>query len=274
MVLSISAQVCGTLEVMTDEELLEVYDREVRGSFPHRLPDGWVGEQDGPLTRCLTPRGRGFCMLTADASGLSSAQLRELVARTFGFYGQHGGGFEWKTFDHDRDDLRPLLVQHGAEPEAAEALVLGAAAALARDTELPAGLRVRTVTSRVDLDRVAALESHVWAQDWSWLADDLQARLASPTPVEVLLVEDHGEAVSAAWLVPLAGTQVAGLWGGSTLPTYRRRGIYRALVSRRARLALERGYSTLQVDASDESRPILERLGLHTVGRTVPYVTA
>jgi GNAT superfamily N-acetyltransferase len=259
---------------MTREALLDVYDREVRASFPDRLPDGWVSEQDGPLTRCLTRQGRGFSMLTADASGLTAAQLRGLVARTFGFYEEHGRGFEWKTFDHDRGDLRPLLVQHGARPEPAEALVLGEAAAVAGDRELPAGLTVRAVTSRADLDRVAALESQVWAQDWSWLADDLQARLAGPAPVEVLLVEDQGAAVSAAWLVPLGGTQVACLWGGSTLAAYRGRGIYRALVSRRAHLALERGYSTLQVDASDDSRPILERLGLHTVGRTVPYVTA
>jgi hypothetical protein len=102
----------------------------------------------------------------------------------------------------------------------------------------------------------------------------LQARLTCPAPVEVLLVEDQGAAVSAAWLVPQAGTQVAGLWGGSTLPAYRERGIYGALVFRRAHLALERRYSTLQIDASDDSRPILERLGLHTLGRTVSYVTA
>jgi hypothetical protein len=32
------------------------------------------------------------------------------------------------------------------------------------------------------------------------------------------------------------------------------------------------GYRILQVDASDESRPILERLGLHVVGGTTPYL--
>ena len=46
---------------MTPEELLDLYDREVRGSFPDRLPAGWVGEQDGPLTRCLTPQGGSRC---------------------------------------------------------------------------------------------------------------------------------------------------------------------------------------------------------------------
>lgn len=257
---------------MTKAGLLDVYDREVRGSFPSRLPEGWVAEQDGPLTRCLTPRG-GFAMFTADSSLLTRAELEALVTRTFTFYETHGQPFEWKTFDHDRDDLASLLVQHGAKPEYHEALVLGEASALAGDANLPPGLKLRNVTSRADLERVAALESEVWAEDWSWLADDLEARLTSQPPVEILVVEDGDLAVSAAWLVPLAGTHVAGLWGGSTLATYRGRGLYRALVSHRARLALERGYSVLQVDASDDSRPILERLGLAVVGGTVPYVT-
>ena len=39
------------------------------------------------------------------------------------------------------------------------------------------------------------------------------------------------------------------------------------------RLALDLGYDVLQVDASDDSRPILERLGLQVVGGTTPYMT-
>lgn len=62
------------------------------------------------------------------------------------------------------------------------------------------------------------------------------------------------------------------MWGGSTRPEYRGRGIYRALVARRAQLAVDRGYPILQVDASDDSRPILQRLGLRVIGGTTPYV--
>lgn len=258
---------------MTATQLLDVYDDEVRGSFPNRLPQGWIGEQDGPLTRCLTTRG-GFAMFTGDPSRLSTDELCALVDRTFTFYADRRRRFEWKTFDHDREDLRSLLEQHGARPERHEALVLGDASILAGDATLPADLTLRSVSSRVDLERIAELESTVWGEDWSWLANDLEARLHGAEPIEVLLVEDGDRAVSAAWLVPLAGTRVAGLWGGSTLGPYRGRGIYRALVARRAHIASERGYSTLQVDASDDSRPILERLGLHVVGGTVPYVTS
>ena len=108
-------------------------------------------------------------MFTGDPSHLKSADLEALVARTFTFYDDHDRGFEWKTFDHDRGDLRPLLATRGARPEPSEALILGDASALAGDANLPAGLTLRAVTSRADLERVAALESQVWAEDWSWL---------------------------------------------------------------------------------------------------------
>ncbi len=53
---------------------------------------------------------------------------------------------------------------------------------------------------------------------------------------------------------------------------WRGRGLYRALIAFRARIAAERGYRYLQVDASDQSRPILERLGFVALTTTTPYV--
>ena len=256
---------------MDDGALLALYDEQVRGSLGDRVPAVWTVERDGVLTRCVTPRD-GFTMFTADASGLAADELVALVDRTFEAFRRHGVGFEWKTFDHDRADLVPLLLERGARPETHEALVLGETRLLAAEPELPDGLTMRRVSERRDLERVAAMESEVWGEDWAWLADDLEERLDGDEPIEVLVVEDGGTVVSAAWLVPLAGTEVAGLWGGSTLAAYRGRGIYRALVAARATAALARGCTVLQVDASDDSRPILERLGLRTVGGTTPYV--
>ena len=65
-----------------------------------------------------------------------------------------------------------------------------------------------------------AMESEVWAEDWSWLADNLITRIASaPADTAVFAVSDEatGRVVSAAWLVFYPGTEFAGLWGGSTL---------------------------------------------------------
>ena len=260
---------------MSPGELLRLYDEQVRGTTAQRAPASWTASTDGPVFRAFTAH-QGFAMLTRDAADLGHDDLAALVDRTFAHFAEHGQPFEWKVFDHDRADLVPLLLAAGAEPEEHEALVLGRAAPLAGAPVLPAGLALREVRERADLDRIGVLHTEVWGEDWGWLADDLESRLDDPVdPVRVFVVEDTAaddRMVSAAWLSPTVGTRIAGLWGGSTLAAYRRRGIYRALVAVRARLALELGYDLLQVDASDDSRPILERLGLQTVGGTTPYV--
>jgi len=51
-----------------------------------------------------------------------------------------------------------------------------------------------------------------------------------------------------------------------------KRGIYRALVAARARQAAVRDARYVMVDASDDSAPILCRLGLKAVTTTTPYV--
>jgi hypothetical protein len=58
----------------------------------------------------------------------------------------------------------------------------------------------------------------------------------------------------------------------STRLGLRGRGIYRALVAHRARIAVERGIHYLWVDASDDSSPILQRLGLRAISTTTPWV--
>ncbi len=72
----------------------------------------------------------------------------------------------------------------------------------------------------------------------------------------ILVAEAGDTVVCAAWVRFRSATEFATLWGGATLPRWRGRGIYRALVAHRASLAAERGRRYLEVDASDDSRPI------------------
>jgi predicted N-acetyltransferase YhbS len=58
------------------------------------------------------------------------------------------------------------------------------------------------------------------------------------------------------------------LRGGATLPSGRGRGLYRALVRARWEDAVRLGAGALVVQASDMSRPILERLGFRATGAT------
>ena len=107
----------------------------------------------------------------------------------------------------------------------------------------------------------------------SWYPATLEQELAAdPAGLAIFVAEADGLVVSAGWVRFPSGTDFATLWGGATLPAWRGRGIYRALVRRRAQLAAERGRRYLEVDASADSRPILERLGFRVVMHTRPYV--
>ena len=266
---------------MTDLDaasLRDAYDAQLRAHLPDPLPEGATVEFDGPLVR-MTGLDSGGFLTYRHLGGLTGAELDALIARQRDLFAERGQEVEWKLHGHDRpDDLGERLVAHGFEPQQQETVLIGRIAPIAAErSEPPPGVHVRKVTDRTDLERIARMQEAVWSEDRTWLVDGLQRELAAdPTALTIMVAETEdkagGEVVSAGWVRYLAGTAFVTLWGGSTLPQWRRRGIYRALVAHRARLAEARGFTLMQVDASDDSRPILERLGLVAVTTTTPYV--
>jgi len=254
------------------ETLRAAYDDQMRGAPPAR-PAGVTYEQDGPLLR-IAGQFRGFVSGPRDL-GVDGDALDVLIARQRDYFAAREEAVEWKTRSHDTPaDLAERLRAAGFVPEEPETVLIGRAAEMAvRQAAPPEGVTVRRVTADADMRRIAAMESAVWDQDWSWLADDLIGRIATaPDDIAVYVAEADGEVVCAAWLVFRPGTEFASLWGGSTLAEWRGRGIYRALVAVRVSLAVSRDVTYLHVDASDDSAPILRRLGFHAVTTTTPYV--
>ena len=257
--------------MLTDAELLQAYDEQIRLWIPDPPPAGRTLTRIGPVLRVTGMGPNGF-ISTARDLGVEGAELDALIAEHQAFYAARGESVEWKTRGHDLPASLPSrLAAAGFVPQERETLVLGEAAVVAGPTVLPAGVSLRRVHERVDLERLAAAQTEIWGGDMSWLVDDLAVR-SSSDEAAVFIVEAGDEVVSSAWLTIRPGLDFAGLWGGSTAPQWRGRGIYRALVAHRATLAVERGVPLLQVDASDESLPILTRLGLRPVGTTTPYV--
>jgi GNAT superfamily N-acetyltransferase len=254
-------------------ELLAAYDAQLRARVPDRLPAGVTVERDGPLVRFSGLGDRGFVGYR-DLGGLGGTDLDELIARQVRVFAERGESFEWKVHGHDRPaDLPQRLRAAGFVPEEEETVVIAPVSAIAGPPQLPAGASLREVTDRGDLDRIAAMERAVWDDDQSWLAESLEAeRDADPDALTVVVVEGGGEVVCAGWVRFERGTDFATLWGGSTLPAWRGRGLYRATVAYRANLAADRGFRFVEVDASSGSRPILARLGFVAVTTTTPYV--
>jgi hypothetical protein len=248
--------------------LLAAYDDHLRPAEATILEEGAWAEADGPIIRIVGDR-RGFISSPRDL-GISGAELDALIARQRDFFAARGESVEWKTRGHDLPaDIPERLLAAGFQPEDQETIVISPAAGQAAEPVLPAGVQIRQVTSDAGMRRIAEMETTVWGQDLTWLGENLIARKEH---LAVFVAEADGQVVSAAWLAFKYGNQFGGLWGGSTLAEWRGQGIYRALVRRRAQLAVEKGIQYLQVDASDDSRPILERLGFTAVTTTTPYV--
>lgn len=258
-------------------ELRDRYDRQLRTWMPERLPAGATVERDGPVIR-LSGAGERGNVAYVSVAHLAPAELDALIARQRDHFAARAEAVEWKLHGHDQPaDLADRLRAAGFQPEEQETVVVGRAAPLAAASGLPDGVRLREVTSRVDFDRIAVMESAVWGSDQSYRGAALEAEAAAtPDGITVVVAEAVAGAestvVSAGWVRYVAGTEFATLWGGATLAGWRGRGIYQALVRYRAELAVQRGLSLLQVDASDNSRPILERHGFVAVTTTTPYV--
>lgn len=255
-------------------DLLSVYDAQVRAHVPSVLPEGARVERDGPLVRFVDLDNRGF-VTYPDLGGLTGPELDALIARQRDYFAARGEGVEWKLHAHDvPPDLSERLKAAGFSPEAAETVLVGLAGPLAAAPEENLeGVRLREVTSRADLDRIMAMEFEVWRRDRAWQAEALELEIAAdPSSISIVVAEAGDSVVCAGWIRYLAGTDFGTLWGGATHPAWRKRGIYRAVLAHRARLAVARGKSYLQVDASEDSRPILQRLGFIALTTTTPYV--
>ena len=254
-------------------ELLAIYDAQLRGRLPERLPEGVRVEQDGPLLRFMGFALGGFIGYR-DLGGLGGAELDELIERQVSVFAERGERFEWKFHAHDRPpDLAQRLRAAGLIAEEEETVVIAPVAEVAVEPLLPEGVSLRLASDRSDFELIASMEEAVWGDDHGWLVEMLEGeRAVDPDALVVVIAEAGSEVVSAAWVRFEPGTDFATLWGGATMPEWRGNGIYRATVAYRATIAAERGVRFLEVDASDDSRPILERLGFVPVTTTTPFV--
>ncbi|KAF4407136.1 GNAT family N-acetyltransferase [Streptomyces lycii] len=266
------------------DELLARYDEQMRRGARADSPRARI-ERSARIVRQIGTADDWNAVLwsrldpaTADAA--VAEQIRDFTALGL-------DGFEWKLYAHDRPgDLAERLLAAGFRPEPTETLMVAETAVIARGGGPPGGdvagapaapeIRLRRVVDAAGVELVVRVHEQafgVGATERSRIGQRLLSQLSGAPDTVAAVVALAGDVpVSAARMELHPGTDFAGLWGGGTVPEWRGRGLYRALVTFRARVAAERGYRLLQVDASDQSTPILRRLGFTPLGSTTPYV--
>lgn len=249
--------------------VLALFDHDMRqGAQPDGL-DARVERVGGVVRQVGSARGWNGVVW----SDLAERDADAVIAEQIAYFSGLGLEFEWKLYGHDLPlDLGRQLRAAGFEPEPAETLMIAEAARLDLDAEPPEGIRLLPVTDAAGVDLLADVHEKAFGTDGSRLRHRLLTRLTGEPDTIVATIALAGDVpVSAARMELVPGTRFAGLWGGGTVEAWRGRGVYRALVAHRARAAVERGYRYLQVDASSQSRPILERLGFEPLTTTTPY---
>jgi len=200
-----------------------------------------------------------------DADEVIAAQVKRLAGI--------GLDWEWKYYSYDTPaDLPDRLRAAGFAEEPPETLMVADLRELAL-TGPPEGVRIEPVTDGAGVDRMVAVHDQVWGGNQRAWGDSLLRELAtSPDTVSAFVVMAGDLPVSTGRVNFHPGTAFASIWGGSTVPGWRRKGLFRALVSHRAQLAIDRGYRYLRVDAATMSRPILQRMGFEQIAVTIPFI--
>jgi len=243
------------------EEIRSLYELRVRkepaypGSFLER----------GPHTVRLVEGDRAW-LSWSDLGGLPSGEIDAIIEAEIARFRELGCGekFEWKLFGSDEPaDLRERLVAHGFVPsDPADAVLVLDLADLPSDLRSTKGHDIRRLPGEeATYEAMRDILMAIWPED----ADDTinfvrDSVAADPKANSLWLAYVDGKPV-AEGRIDFACGEFAGIWGGATLPEYRNRGIYTALVAARAAEAIERGCRFLTIDASPMSRAVLEKRG-------------
>ena len=243
---------------MDRDDLLALFDREQRREVVY---NDSIREECPNLVR-HRPRVGGFGFIVYSRLGETDAD--GVIAAQIDYFRSLNCPFEWKVYSHDTPaDLGKRLSRHGfVKDERESVMVLDLAQAPALLDVRPNSNDIRKIVTPDGVDHVLAVETAVWQRDYTALGDRLRLDLIeTPDELSIYVAYMDGAPVSTAWIYVHPGTSFASLWGGSTLESWRGRGLYTALLAVRATEAHDRGYRFLTVDAGDMSRPILEQHG-------------
>ena len=254
---------------MDQEAVLAAFDEQIRRR-PETDADTHVEREDG-IVRSVSA-GDGWIGVTwcdldpVSADAVVAAQIRR--------FAQLSLPWEWKHYSYDRPaDLPERLLAAGFTPGPVEALLVAEIRGLVLDVPPPAGVQLLPVVDEQGVEAVVRVHDEVFGGDHSAMGRGLLHGLEQqPTAVAAVVAMAGQTAIAAGRMEFHIGTDFASLWGGGTLPGWRGRGVFRSVVAYRASLAAARGFRYLQVDASQDSRPILTRLGFVELATTTPFL--
>lgn len=252
---------------MNKSQIIKLYDRDQRIEVEY--PDT-RREVTPQVVRHTNTSGSGEGAIIY--SQLSEENADRIIREQVDYFENLGQDFEWKVYNHDQPpDLKARLESCGFAIEEAEAIMVLDLEQAPQVLWQPVKQQVQRILNPENLSDVLAIEQQVWEEDFSSLGEYLGGTLRRyPDQLSVYIAYVDGQPASAAWTYFPKHSQFASLWGGSTVSRFRKQGLYTALLAVRAQEAKARQVKYLTVDASDMSRPILEKFGFEIIAYSYP----
>ena len=240
---------------MDPKQILALYDQDRKNVSLY----GMQREETFHLVRHIAPDGEGMILY----SSLNSSNVEAVIQQEIAHFESRGHDFSWVVFRHDRPaDLKERLLAHGFISEAPEEIMVLEIDDNSPLLEKPDGCDVRRISDIDKIDDVLTIRQQVWQGDYSAMAQALSKRLTeAPESLALFVAYVDGKPASTAQISFYQNGNFAGLVKAATLPAYRGRGLYTALVAARVQEARRRGFRFVDADASPMSRPILKKLG-------------
>jgi len=244
------------LEIVVDTtRVLTLYDQDRKQA---RLFD-MRREETSHLVRHISPNGEGLILY----SNLTPTNVEKVIRKQIAHFENTGCDFRWLVYQHDTPaDLKDRLLAHGFEVDEPDAILVLDSKHASAALPAPVGHDLRRIDDPSRVDDVLAIRHQVWPGDYASHAQALARRLSNaPHSLSLYVVYVEGKPVSTAQVSFYEQGQFASLVRAATLPGYRGRGLFTALVAIQVQEARKRGTRFLDADASPMSRPILEKLG-------------
>ncbi|HAV76010.1 MAG TPA: hypothetical protein DCX53_01505 [Anaerolineae bacterium] len=202
----------------------------------------------------------------------NEARLDRVIVEQLEYFTPMNQPFTWKVYDHDQlPRLEEKLASHNfaTDDDPAAVMVLNVRNATGSPMN-PYKIDVRQISDRIGLGDVVYVLDKVYGGKNDWVYDRMGSHLKIPNYLSVYGAYVEDEPASIAWTYFPHG-QFAGLFGGTTLPEHRNRGLYTGLLQYRLNEIRQRGFSFAVVEAGAMSKPIVEKHGFQQLTTVWDY---
>jgi len=247
---------------------LALYDQDRK----HVEIFGMQRDETPHVVRHISAEGEGLIIY----SDLDAANADKVIGEQVSHFEDNGYDLTWIVYQHDcPSDLKERLLAHGfqaGEPDAVLVLDL---------QEVPAALLepvrhdVRRIEHPSQLDDVITIHQQVWQAGFERWRARLSSRLVeAPGSLSLYVAYVDGLPVSTAQVSFYAGRPFASLVRAATLPGYRGRGLFSALVATLVQETRQGSVRFLDTDAGAMSVPSWKSSASGGSQRLIPSLCA